>query len=171
MFMALWQVQKLTREINDLERNAMRVRQKLSDHKKYADSLGRSSIMTLQDISGLSPDLLPRAYMFAQYSNQASSMSAMQTLQMMKMSGMIPFTGNQMNQYMFEMSSFARMKQESLKALKQQEIDRMNEIEKEIELEMNSIEAEIKEKKAMRDSCQNLLKEEIDHFVPKFGMS
>ncbi len=171
MFMAFWQIQRLTREINNLERDAMRVRQRLSDHQKYANSLGRSSVMTVSELAGLSPEIFPRAFMFAQYSNQASSMSAMQTLQMMKMSGMIPWTGNQMNQYMFEMSSFARLKQESMKALKQQEVDRMNEIEKEIQLEMNNIEMQIKEKKAMRDSCQNLLKEEIQNNVPKFGLS
>ena len=170
MLMAFWQVQRLTREINDLEREAMRVRTRLTHYQKYASQLGRSSIMTMDNIAGLSAELLPRATMFAQFSNQASSMSAMQQLQMMKMGGMVPWTGNQYTQMQFEMSAFARFREQSMKALKQQEIDAMSEIEKEIELEMNDIETRLKEKKAMRDSCQNLLKEEIQEYVPKFGL-
>ena len=46
----------------------------------------------------------------------------------------------------------------------------MNEIEKEIELELNSIEGQLKTKQAMKESCQNLLKEQVQNFVPKFGM-
>ena len=171
MLMAFWQVQRLTREINDLEREAIQVRTKLSHYQKYAGRLGSSSIMTMGNIAGLSAELIPRAAMFSQYANQASSMSAMQQLQMMKMSGMVPWTGNQMTQMQYEMSAFARFREESMKALKQQEIDAMSEIEKEIELEMNDIETRLKEKKAMRDSCQNLLKEEIQNYVPKFGLS
>ena len=171
MLMALWQVQKLTREINDLEREAMRVRTRLSNYQKYASRLGSSSIMTMGNVSGISAELLPRATMFAQYSNQASSMSAMQQLQMMKASGMVPWTGNQMTQMQYEMSAFARFREQSMKALKQQEIDAMSEIEKEIELEMNSIETQLKQKKAMKESCESLLKEEVQNFVPKFGLS
>ena len=170
MLMALWQVQKLTREINDLERDAIKVRTRLTHYQKYANKLGGSSIMTMGHVAGLSAELLPRATMFAQYSNQASSMSAMQQLQMMKMNGMVPWTGNQMTQMQYEMSAFARFKEQSMKALKQQEIDAMSEIEKEIELEMNSIEAQIKQKKAMRESCESLLKEEVQNYVPKFGL-
>jgi len=171
MFMAFWQVQKLTREINDLERDAMRVRTRLSHYQKYANRLGGSSIMSMGSVAGLSSELLPRATLFSQYANQASSMSAMQQLQMMKMSGMVPWTGNQATQMQYEMSAFARFKEQSMKALKQQEIDAMNEIEKEIELEMNSIDMQLKQKKAMRESCENLLKEEIQNYVPKFGLS
>ena len=126
--------------------------------------------MTMGHISGIGAELLPRATMFAQYSNQASSLSAMQQLQMMKMNGLVPWTGNQMTQMQYEMSAFARFKEESMKALKQQEIDAMNEIEKEIELELNAIEGQLKTKRAMKESCQGLLKEQVQNFVPKFGL-
>lgn len=171
MLLAFWQVQRLTREINDLEREEMRVRTRLSHYQKYAGKLGSSSIMTMGNIAGLSAELIPRATMFAQYSNQASSMSAMQQLQYYKMSGLVPWTGNQMTQMQYEMSAFARFKEESMKALKQQEVDAMSEIEKEIELELNAIEGQLKMKKAMKESCQNLLKEQVQDYVPKFGLS
>ena len=171
MFLAFWQVQKLTREINDLEREAMRVRTRLNHYQKYAGQLGSTSIMSAGNIAGLSAELIPRATMFSQYANQASSLSAMQNLQMMKMNGMIPWTGNQMTQMQYEMSAFAQFREQSMKALKQQEIDAMNEIEKEIELELNAIEGQLKTKRAMKESCQGLLKEQIQNFVPKFGLS
>ena len=171
MLMAFWEVQRLTREINDLERQAMKVRTRLNHYQKYAGQLGSSSIMTMGNIAGLSAELLPRATMFAQYSNQASQMSAMQQLQMMKMSGMVPWTGNAMSQMQYEMSAFARFREQSMRALKQQEIDAMSEIEKEIELELNAIEGQLKTKKAMRESCQSLLKEQVQEYVPKFGLS
>ena len=85
MLVAFWQVQRLTREIIDLEKLAMDARTRLSNHQKYASALGGSNILNLGNIAGLSADLLPRASIFAQYSDQASSMSAMQNLQFMKM--------------------------------------------------------------------------------------
>ena len=170
MLVAFWEVQRLTREINNLEMEAMRVRTRLNHYQKYAGQLGSSSILTMGNIAGLSSELLPRATMFAQYSNQASSMSAMQQLQMMKMNGMVPWTGNQMTQMQYEMSAFARFREESMKALKQQEINAMNEIEKEIELELNAIEGQLKSKRAMKESCMSLLKEQVQDFVPKFGL-
>ena len=120
MLLAFWQVQRLTREINDLERQAIETRNRLSNYQKYASVLGGTSIMTMSNVAGMSAELLPRAAMFAQFSNQASSMSAMQNLQVMKMSGMVPWTGNPMAQYQIEMSAFAKFKEESMKALKQQ---------------------------------------------------
>ncbi len=170
MFMAFWQVQRLTREINQLEMRAMKIRTRLNHYQKYAGRLGGSELMHANSISGLSAELLPRARMFAQYSDQASSMSAMQQLQMAKASGMVPWFNNQMAQGQYEMSAFAQFKQQSLKALKQQEIDAMNEIEAEIQLEMNTIEGQLKSKRAMLESCQGLLKEQVQNFVPKFGM-
>ena len=170
MLMAFWEVQRLTREIHDLERRAIETRTKLSYYQRYSDSLGRSSIMTASHVAGLSPELLPRAMMFAQYSNQASSMSAMQNLQMAKMSGLVPMLNNPMQQMMFETSAFNRFKEESLKALKQQEVDYMNEIEKEIQLEMNTIDTRIKEKRAMLESAKQLLSEEVKDSAPKFGL-
>ena len=170
MFMAFWQVQSLTREINELERRSMQIRTRLNHYQKYAGKLGGSMYMRTHDVSGLSAELLPRAVMFAQFSDQASSMNAMQQLQMMKASGMMPWLNNPMMQYQYEMSAFAQFKEQSMKALKQQEIEAMNEIEKEIELEMNTIEGQLKTKRAMLESCQNLLKEQVQKFVPKFGL-
>ena len=126
--------------------------------------------MTMSNIAGLSSELLPRATMFAQFSNQASSMSAMQNLQSMKMMGMVPFTGNPLAQYQIEMSAFSRFKEESMKALKQQEIQVLNEKEKEIELEMNEIEQRIKMKRAELDSVKQLASTEVQNSVPKFGL-
>jgi len=170
MFMAYWQVQSLTREIHELERQAMQMRTRLTHYQKYAGKLGGSAYMRMHDVSGLSAELLPRATMFAQFSDQASSMNAMQQLQMMKASGMVPYLMNPMMQQQYEMSAFAQFKEQSMKALKQQEIDAMSEIEKEIELELNAIEGQLKTKRAMKESCENLLKEQVQNFVPKFGL-
>jgi len=170
MLLSFWMVQRLTREINSLEKEVMDKHTQLSHYQKYASRLGGSSIMNLNNIAGLSSELLPRASLFAQYSDQASSMSAMQNLQMMKMNGMVPWTGNPMTQMQYEMSAFAQFREQSMKALKQQEIDAMNEIEKEIELELNAIEGQLKAKRAMKESCQGLLKEQVQNFVPKFGL-
>jgi len=139
LFVAFWEVQRLTREIHDLEKQEMDKRVELSHYANYSGRLGGSSIMNISNIAGLSPKLLPRAMTFAQYSDQASSMSAMQNLQMMKMTGRVPFTGNQMQQYQIEMSAFRQFKEEALKALKQQEVDFLHEKEEEIKLELNAI--------------------------------
>ena len=170
MLVAFWQVQRLTREINDLEKQAMDVRTRLSNYQKYAGALGGSSILHLGNIAGLSSEILPRATLFAQYSDQASSMSAMQNLQMMKMMGRVPYTGNQMTQYQLEMSAFNQFKQEALKALKQQETTVLNEKEKEIQLELNGIEQRLKMKRAELDSCKQLASKEAEDSVPTFGL-
>ena len=170
MLLAFWQVQRLTREINQLERQAIETRNRLSNYQKYASVLGGTSIMTMSNVAGMSAELLPRAAMFAQFSNQARSMSAMQNLQVMKMSGMVPWTGNPMAQYQIEMSAFAKFKEESMKALKQQEIQVLNEKEKEIQLEMNSIEQRIAMKRAELDSVKQLASQEARDGAPRFGL-
>ena len=170
MLVAFWRVQLLTREINDLEKRAMDVRIRLTNHQKYAGVLGGSSILTLNNIAGLSSSILPRASVFAQYSDQASSMSAMQNLQMMKMMGRVPMTGNPMMQMQLEMSAFRQFKEEAMKALKQQEAAALNEVEKEIQLELNSIEQRIKMKRAELDSCKQLASKEAEDMVPTFGL-
>jgi len=170
MLMAFWQVQRLTREINYLERQAMETRNRLSNYQKYAGMLGGSSVITMSNIAGMSAELLPRAAIFAQFSNQASSMSAMQNLQSMKMMGMVPYTGNQLAQYQLEMSAFAKFKQESMKALKEQEIQVLNEKEKEIQLEMNDIEQRLTMKRAELQSVKQLATEEAREGAPKFGL-
>ena len=170
MLMAFWQVQRLTREINALERQAMETRNRLSNYQKYAGMLGGSSTITMANIAGMSAELLPRATMFAQFSNQASSMSAMQNLQAMKMCGMVPWTGNALQQYQMEMSAFSRFKEESMKALKEQEIQVLNEKEKEIQLEMNDIEQRLSMKRAELQSVKQLASEEARESAPKFGL-
>lgn len=170
MLMAFWEVQRLTREINYLERQAMETRNRLSNYQKYASVLGGSSVMTMNNIAGISAELLPRASMFAQFSNQASSMSAMQNLQTMKMMGQVPWTGNALAQYQIEMSAFAKFKEESMKALKQQEVQILNEKEKEIQLEMNEIEQRLKMKRAYLESVKQQAAEDAGNSAPKFGL-
>lgn len=170
MLMAFWQVQRLTREINALERQAMETRNRLSNYQKYAGMLGGSSTITMANVAGMSAELLPRATMFAQFSNQASSMSAMQNLQAMKMCGMVPWTGNALQQYQMEMSAFSKFKEESMKALKEQEIQVLNEKEKEIQLEMNDIEQRLSMKRAELQSVKQLASEEARESAPKFGL-
>ena len=170
MLLAFWEVQRLTREIHHLELRAIQTRTKLMKYQKYADRLASSSVMTMANIAGIPSELLPRAMMFSQFSNQASSMDAMQRLQYCKMMGLIPYVGNPMYQSQMEMSAFQRFKQESLKALKQQEAQVLSEVEQEIQLEMNTIETRIKEKKAMLDSCKKLLDEQVRDSAPKFGL-
>ena len=170
MLMAFWQVQRLTREINDLERQAMQTRIRLSNYQKYAGMLGGSSAVTMANVAGMSAELLPRATMFAQFSNQASSMSAMQNVQTMKMRGMVPWTGNALAQYQMEMSAFSKFKEESMKALKEQEIQVLNEKEKEIQLEMNDIEQRLSMKRAELQSVKQLASEEARESAPKFGL-
>ena len=170
MLVAFWQVQRLTREINDLQKRAMDVRIQLTNHQKYAGVLGGSSLLTLGNLAGLSASILPRASLFAQYSDQASSMSAMQNLQMLKMMGRVPMTGNPMMQMQLEMSAFRQFKEEALKALKQQEAAVLNEKEKEIQLELNHIEQSIRMKQAELDSCKELAKKEAQESAPTFGL-
>ena len=169
MLIHFWMIQKLTREINDLQKQAMEVTNRLSNHQKYAGKLGGSSILTLGNLAGLSSDLLPRATMFAQYSDQASSMSAMQNLQMMKMMGRVPILNNPMSQMQLEMSAFRQFKEEAMKALKQQEAATLNEVEKEIQLELNSIEQKIKIKEKQLETYESSMDKEIERTVPKFG--
>ena len=170
MLMAFWQVQRLTREINALERQAMETRNRLSYYQKYAGMLGGSSTITMANGAGMSAEWLPRATMLAQFSNQASSMSAMQNLQAMKMCGMVPWTGNALQQYQMEMSAFSKFKEESMKALKEQEIQVLNEKEKEIQLEMNDIEQRLSMKRAELQSVKQLASEEARESAPKFGL-
>ena len=169
MLMAFWQVQRLTREINALERQAMETRNRLSNYQKYAGMLGGSSTITMANVAGMSAELLPRATMFAQFSNQASSMSAMQNLQAMKYMGRGPYTGNPMIQMQMEMSAFRQFKEQSLKALKQQEIQVLNEKEKEIQLDINSIQQRLQVKRAQLDSYKQKTMEDAKNAAPNFG--
>lgn len=169
MLMQFWLVQRLTRELNTLERKAMEKHIQLTHYQNYSSMLGGTSIITLPNIAGMPAELLPRASMFAQFSNQASSMNAMNTLAQMKMTGMVPYTGNPMMQYQLEMSAFARLKEQSMKALKQQEANVMNEKEKEIQLELNSIEQNIKMKRAMLDSAKQEASRQAQNSAPTFG--
>ena len=106
--------------------------------------------------------------MFAQYSDQASSMSAMQNLQMMKMMGRVPYVGNPIQQYQIEMSAFRQFKEEAMKAMKQQEVRIMNEKEKEIQLELNSIETRLKVKEAQLQAYKKSASESAENAAPQF---
>ena len=170
MLMAFWEVQRLTREINYLEKQAIETQNRLSNYQKYSGMLGGSSVITMANIAGMSAELLPRATLFAQFSNQASSMSAMQNLQNMKMMGVVPWTGNPLAQSQLEMSAFAKFKEESMKALKQQEVQVLNEKEKEIQLEMNHIDQQLRMKRARLESVKQLASEEARDSAPRFGL-
>ena len=170
MLLAFWQVQRLTREINDLEKRAMNTQTRLSNYQKYASVLGGASILNLNNIAGLSADLLPRASIFAQYSDQASSMCAMQNLQMMKMTGRVPFTNNPMMQMQIEMSAFMQFKQQAMLALKQQEAQVLNEKEKEIQLELNGIEQQLNMKRKQLETYKRMASEDAKNSVPTFGL-
>jgi hypothetical protein len=169
MLVSFWMVQRLTREINSLEKAVMDKHIELSNFQKYASRLGGSSIMNLSNIAGLSSDLLPRASLFAQYSDQASSMSAMQNLQALKAMGRVPMTGDPMAQMQIEMSAFAQFKEQALKDLKQQEVTLLNEKEKEIELELNELNQRLSMKRNELQAYQKLSTEEAQRWAPRFG--
>ena len=141
----------------------------LQHNNKYAARLGGSENMSISNLAGLSSDLLPRASLFAQYSDQASSMSAMQNLQMMRMMGRVPITGNPMMDMQIQMSAYNQFKQEALKALKQQEVAVMNEKEKEIQLEINVITQQLSAKKAQLESYKQSALEDAKKAAPNFG--
>ena len=170
MLVAFWQVQRLTREINDLEKRAMDTQTRLSNYQKYAGMLGGTSILTFNNIAGLSANLLPRASLFAQFSDQASSMSAMQNLQMMKMMGRVPYYNNPMMQQQMEMSAFMQFKQQAMLALKQQEAAMLNEQEKNIQLELNSIEQQLSMKRKQLDTYKQLAQNDAKNSTPTFGL-
>jgi hypothetical protein len=125
--------------------------------------------MSIVNIAGLSAEILPRASLFAQYSDQASSMSAMQNLQMMKMMGRVPYTGNQMMDMQIQMSAYSQFKQEALKALKQQETNILNEKEKEIQLELNTIQQNLAIKKEQLQAYKQACKDAAKNAAPDFG--
>ena len=171
MFVAFWMVQRLTCEINRLEMEELRKTQELSYYQKYAGILGGSSIMNISNVAGLPSYLIPRATLFAQYSDQASSMSAMQNLQMMKMTGRVPYTGNPMVQMQLEMSAYNQFKQQALKQLKEQEAAVLNEKEKEIQLELNEIRQQLTTKRESLKACKELASEQARDSAVKFSLS
>ena len=170
MLVSFWMVQRLTREINNLELEVMNRQRELSNYQKYASRLGGSSIMNLSNIAGLSAEVLPRASLFAQYSDQASSMSAMQNLQAMKAMGRVPMTGNPATQMQIEMSAYNQFKQQALKDLKQQEVQVLNQKESEIQLELNELEQRLKMKRAQLESYKQLSQKEAEEWAPRFGL-
>ena len=170
MFVAFWMIQRLTREINGLEKQVVDKQTQLSHYTRYAGQLGGSANMSISNIASLPKDLVPRASLFAQYADQASSMSAMQNLQTMKMMGRVPYTGNQMMDMQIQMSAYNQFKQEALKALKQQEVNAMNEKEKEIQLELNAIQLTLTVKRKQLESYKQLAETQAQNAAPKFGL-
>lgn len=168
MFVAFWMVQRLTRELNELQKQMLDKQIELEHHTKYAGRLGGSANLSISNLAGLSSEILPRASLFAQYADQASSMSASQNLQMMSMMGRVPYTGNPMMDMQIQMSAFAQFKQEAMKALKQQEVAVLNEKEKEIELELNSIKHRYEMKKQQLESYKQMASNDAQKAAPHF---
>lgn len=170
MFVAFFMSQRLIKEINYLQKEVMKKTTELSQYQKYAGVLGGSSILGLNNLAGLSSKVLPRASLFAQYSDQASSMSAMQNLQAMKMMGRVPWTGNQLMQMQIEQSAFRQFKEQAMKELKRQEVAVMNEKEAEIQLELNSMQQRLKMKEAQLQNYQQLASKQASEMAPNFGL-
>ncbi|MCQ2754693.1 MAG: hypothetical protein MJ231_06565 [bacterium] len=168
MLVEFWMTMRLTREIHELEKELILRQTELSHYQKYASRLGSSSIMTMNNIAGLSPEILPRATMFAQYSDQASSMSAMQNMQYMQMMGRIPMVTDPIAQQQINMSAYAQFKEESLKALKQQEANVISEKEKEIELEVTDIQQRLSMARAQLDSYKEKARKDAEKWAPQF---
>ena len=171
MFVAFWEVQRFTREVHELEKQMLDKQNELMHLQAYAGRLGGSSILNIGNLAGLSAELLPRATMFAQYSDQASSMSAMQNLQMMKMMGRVPITGNQLYDMQIQTSAYNQFKQAALKALKEQEVNAMYEKEKEIQLELNTIKTRLEEKRESLKNCKQLLSEQARESAVSFSLT
>ena len=169
MLVEFWMVQRLTREIHALEKKVIDKQIEMEHYLKYSNQLGASANLSISNLAGLSSDILPRASLFAQYADQASSMSAMQNLQMMKMTGRVPFTGNQMMDMQIQTSAYTQFKQEAMKALKQQETNMLNEKEKEIRLELNTIQQQLTSKKEKLQAYKEACKEAAKNSAPDFG--
>ena len=169
MLISFWMTQRLTREINDLERKIMEKHIEMEHYQKYAGRLGGTSILGLTNIAGLSAELMPRASLFAMYSDQASSMYAMQNLTMMKDMGRIPINNDPQMQTQIEMSAFAQFKEQALKELKQQEAAVLNEKEKEIELELSEMNQRLSIKRAELQAYEKKAQEDAQKWAPKFG--
>ncbi len=169
MFVKFFMELRLIREINSLESRLINKQIELSHYQRYAGCLGGSTNMTISNLAGLSSDLLPRASLFAQYADQASSMSAMQNLQNSKMMGRVPITGNQMMDMQIQMSAYNQFKEEALKALKQQEVNVMNEKEKAIQLEVATITQQLTAKKAQLESYKQSALDDAKKAAPNFG--
>ena len=170
LIMPIYMVMRLTSEIHMLEQQIVNKQIELEHQQKYASRLGGSGNMHIGNIAGLSSDLIPRASLFAQYSDQASSMSAMQNLQMMKMMGRVPMTGNQMMDMQIQMSAFNQFKQEALKALKQQETQVLSEKEKEIQLELTTLQSALTMKRGQLESYKQLAQNGAKESAPNFGL-
>ena len=170
ILMPIFMVMRLTREIHTLEQQIVNKHIELEHLQKYSGRLGGSTNMHIGNLAGLSAELLPRASVFAQYSDQASSMSAMQNLQMMKMMGRVPMTGNPMMDMQIQMSAYNQFKQEALKALKQQETQVLSEKEKEIQLQLTSLQSNLNIKRNQLESYKQLAQNRAKDCAPNFGL-
>ena len=170
MFMSFWMIQRLTREINNLEKEVMDYTNQLSNYQKYASRLGGSSIMNINNLAGLSSDILPRASLFAQYSDMTSTMSAQQNVQAAMAMGRFPAVSDPMMLQQIQQSAFLQFKEQALKDLKEQEVAIMHEKENEIQLKINELEQRLKIKRKQLDSYEKLSDEEAQKWAPKFGL-
>ena len=94
---------------------------------------------------------------------------ASQNLQMMQMMGRVPMTGNQMVDMQIQMSAFNQFKQESMKALKEQEKNVLSEKEKEMQLELNTIQTSIKIKQEQLQAYKQRVDKQAQNAAPDFG--
>jgi hypothetical protein len=169
MLVEFWMVMRLTREVHSLQKEIMDKQIEMEHYAKYAARLGGSTNMNISNIAGLSAELIPRATIFAQYADQASSMSASQNLQMMQMMGRVPMTGNAMMDMQIQMSAYNQFKQEAMKALKEQEKNVLSEKEKEIQLELTTLETTLKIKQEQLQAYKQRVGDQAKHAAPDFG--
>ena len=161
MFIQFWMVQRLTREIHDLRKKSSDLQVRITQYQNYANKLGQSSVLGADRLAALPPDLVSRVALFSQFAEQNSSMMASNHLMNMKACGLVPQGLTPQQQYQIEFSAYNQFKEQARKAMKQQEIAKLNEIEKEIQLEQNEIENQIKMKQEMLESHKKGLEDDI----------
>lgn len=169
MLVEFWMVLQLTREVHSIQKRMMDKQIEMSHYASYASRLGSSTNMSISNLAGLPTELLPRASLFAQYLDQASSVSASQNLQMMQMMGRVPITGNQMIDMQIQMSAYNQFKQEAIRAMKEQEKNVLSEKEKEIQLELNTLSTTLKIKQEQLQAYKQRVDSQAKNAAPDFG--
>lgn len=169
MFLMFWEVQKLTRSISSLEKRKIEKLNELTALQEYTGMLAGTSILNISNIAGLSPELQSRAMSFGRYSDQASSMSAMQNIQNAINCGTIPNNVDQNTKMQMIRQAFINFKEQALKALKEQEKIFLSKRDKEIQLELNELTASLKMEEAELESCKQRAMEQAQEAGRIFG--
>ena len=85
------------------------------------------------------------------------------------MMGRMPVANNPQQQYMMELSAFTRFKEESMKAIKQQEVNWLHAREREIELEIKSKQHHKEFEEGMQKAAEEkALSDAKEEAAPKF---